>query len=199
MKALILVDIQNDFCKGGALEVKDGDEIVNPVNELMVKGHYDIIIATLDWHPSNHKSFASNNNLPVFSMSKLGDQPQVMWPDHCVQNSKGSQLHPRLNSNLINQVVQKGTNPEIDSYSGFFDNDKKSQTGLDKLLKSLNITDVDVVGLALDYCVKATAIDAKNLGYKTTVLVDMTKAVNMNVGDDQKAVQELKESGVIVK
>lgn len=199
MKALIIVDVQNDFCPEGRLAVKEGDQIVDPINQLMMKEKYDLIVATLDWHPKNHKSFASNNNAQVFSMGALNGQPQVMWPDHCVQNSVGAQLHPRLNTNQINHFITKGTNPEVDSYSGFFDNDKKSSTGLNDILLKYGVQEVDVVGLALDYCVKATAEDAKKLGYKTNVLVDLTRAVNMSAGDDQKAVADLKAQGIVVK
>ena len=198
-KALIVVDVQNDFCPNGKLAVNEGDQVVDPINKLMETGKYDLIVATLDWHPQNHKSFASNNNANVFSMGTLGNQPQVMWPDHCVQNSYGAQVHPKLNINYIQHFVKKGTNPEIDSYSGFFDNDKKSATGLHDLLSKNEIVEVDVVGLALDYCVKSTAEDAKILGYKTNVLVNLTRAVNMNKGDDQKAIEDLKKVGVVVK
>jgi len=199
MKALIVVDVQNDFCPEGRLAVKDGDQIVEPINQLIQNEKYDLIVATLDWHPQNHKSFASNNNAQVFSMGTLNGQPQVMWPDHCVQNSAGAQLHPKLNTNQIRYFITKGTNPEVDSYSGFFDNDKKTATGLNDILLKIGIKEVDVVGLALDYCVKATAEDAKKLGYKTNVLVDMTRAVNMNAGDDKKAVADLVAQGIVVK
>lgn len=198
-KALIVVDVQNDFCPNGRLAVNEGDMIVNDINEAMLKGGYDLIVATLDWHPQNHKSFASNNDAQVFSLGTLNGQPQVMWPDHCVQNSVGAQLHPRLNSNLINYFVKKGTNPEVDSYSGFFDNDQKSATELNDILLKHGIQEVDVVGLALDYCVKFTAEDAKRLGYKTSVLADMTRAVNMTKDDDKKAIKDLKEKGIEVK
>jgi nicotinamidase/pyrazinamidase len=186
MKALVIVDVQNDFCKNGSLEVKGGDEIVQPINDLIKKEKYEVIIATLDWHPQNHESFKVNH-------------PQGIWPVHCVQNTKGSELHPQLDVNKINHIIQKGTNPKIDSYSGFFDNDKTSQTGLDKLLKRLKVSEVDVVGLALDYCVKATAIDSSNLGYKTRVFAELTRAVNIKQGDDSKAIEELIKNGVVIK
>lgn len=195
-KALIIVDIQNDFCPGGSLAVNDGDAIISYVNKKMSSGQYDLVVATLDSHPFNHKSFASVNEKPVYSMGSLGGQDQVMWPDHCVDGTFGSKLHSNVNADLINHYVKKGTNPEIDSYSGFMDNDKKSKTDLDQILRDNGITDIEVCGLALDYCVKATAIDGKNLGYNVSLLTNGTKAVNMNQGDDEKAILELKEIGV---
>lgn len=199
MKALILVDIQNDFCPGGNLAVKDGDKIIPLVNQLQKQKDYDLIIATQDFHPKNHKSFASNNSgKSVGELGELNGQPQVMWPDHCVQGSIGAEFHKDLDMNKIVKIFKKGTNPEVDSYSGFFDNDHKSSTGLGEYLKSKNILMVDVVGLALDYCVKATAMDANNLGFITTVIVPATRAVNLNVDDDLKAIAELKKSGVLI-
>lgn len=177
-KALIIVDVQNDFCKNGSLEVKDGDLIVPIINNLMKTNSYDYIIATKDWHPSNHKSFASNHKKQPFEMIKLNGLDQMLWTDHCIQNSEGSKLHKELDTIQINEIVYKGENPEVDSYSGFFDNNKLNKTNLDDILKQKSITHVDICGLALDYCVKATAIDAKELGYNTTVLINATKAVD---------------------
>lgn len=182
MKALILVDIQNDFCFGGSLAVPEAEQILPLVNKIQ-KANYDLIVATKDFHPANHSSFKSNN-------------PNGIWPDHCVQGSQGAEFHPKLNTQAIDQVFVKGTNPEVDSYSGFFDNDHKSSTGLGEYLKDQGITEVDVVGLALDYCVKATAIDAHNLGFKTSVIVDATKAVNLRSDDGEKAKAELVNLGV---
>ena len=199
MKALIIVDVQKDFCENGRLSVKDGDEVVAPINDRVLNGDYDLIIATLDWHPQNHKSFASNNNMPVMSMGTLNGQPQVMWPDHCVQNTEGAQMHPRLSTTKIDYLVKKGTNTEVDSYSGFFDNDQKSKTGLEDILRRHSITEVDVVGLALDYCVKFTAEDANRLGFKTTVLSTMSRAVNLNPDDGDKAIKDMKIQGIVVE
>lgn len=186
-KALILVDIQNDFCKDGSLEVPQANEIIEKVNKHMNENKYDLIVATLDWHPENHSSFITNN-------PKTG-----IWPVHCVEDSLGALLNKDINSSKIDAFVTKGTNPEIDSYSGFFDNDQKSKTELDDLLKNNSITSVDIVGLALDYCVKATALDAQKLNYKTTVILEATKAVNLNPEDGEKAILELKQAGVIIK
>lgn len=201
MKALIIVDAQNDFCPGGKLAVNNGDKIIDFINQKIEFRKfigYQLVVATLDWHPQDHKSFASNNNKPVGSMGELNGQAQVMWPDHCIIDSHGAELHPNLNKS-IDFFVKKGTNPEVDSYSGFFDNDKKSATGLNEILLASKITEVDVVGLALDYCVKATALDAKRLGYKVNVLLQGTKAVNINPEDGDKAIFELKENGVNVE
>lgn len=195
-KALIIVDVQNDFCPGGALAVKHGDEVVAVINGL--QKNYDLVVATKDWHPLNHKSFASNNNAPVGELRTLNGRPQVMWPNHCVQGTEGAEFHPELNTLKIEKIFTKGENPEVDSYSGFFDNDKKSSTGLGEYLREKKVTEVDVVGLALDYCVKATALDAKNLGFKTRVILDATRAVNLHPEDTNKAVLELTEKGIEV-
>lgn len=204
-KALIVVDVQNDFCPGGSLAVTDGDKVIGPINSLMNSGDYDLIVATQDWHPADHKSFASNNSnsdgspVKVGSLGELHGLAQVMWPDHCVQNSKGSEFHKNIESNKFDYVVRKGKNKEVDSYSGFFDNDKKSATELQSILMKNNITEVDVVGLALDYCVKATAEDAKKLGFKTAVILSATKAVNLSPNDGDKAVIDLSANGIEIK
>jgi nicotinamidase/pyrazinamidase len=194
-KALILVDIQNDFCSGGSLAVPQGEEIIPLVNQLQKK--YDLVVATQDFHPQNHKSFASNNQgAKVGELRSLGGQVQVMWPNHCVQNTMGANFHPTLDISKVVKVFTKGENPEVDSYSGFFDNDKKSSTGLGEWLKGQGVTDVDVVGLALDYCVKATALDAQKLGFNTSVILSATRAVNLSPDDGAKAVEDLKSVGV---
>jgi nicotinamidase/pyrazinamidase len=198
-KALIVVDVQNDFCPGGALAVNNGDAIIPFINSLLNLKKYDLVVATKDFHPALHKSFAINNNKEVYSLGDLGGLPQVMWPAHCVEGTFGSELHPQLDSSKINKVFNKGTNPEIDSYSGFFDNDKKSATGLGDFLKKNNIDSVDVVGLALDYCVKATALDAKSLGFETSVLLEGTAAVNLQPEDAIIAQQELIAAGINLK
>jgi nicotinamidase/pyrazinamidase len=197
MKALILVDIQNDFCEGGALAVKDGSKIIPIINRMMP--NFTFVIATQDFHPANHKSFSSNNpGTKVGEMGSLNGKPQIMWPDHCVQGTLGCLLRGDLNQKLITRIFQKGTNPNVDSYSGFYDNDNSSSTGLGEYLKLEGVTEVLIVGLALDYCVKFTALDAQKLGFKTSVAVPATRAVNLNEGDDLKAIQELEESGVVI-
>lgn len=197
-KALIIVDVQNDFCPGGALAVNQGDEIIPFINSLIDSNQYDLIIATKDFHPATHKSFATNSQQAVYSMSELNGLPQIMWPDHCVQGTPGVEFHPELNSKKIDVVFNKGTNPEVDSYSGFFDNDKKSSTGLGEFLKEKGIQSVAVVGLALDYCVKATALDSAVLGFNTSVLLSGVKAVNLNPNDGIAAQAELRNFGINV-
>lgn len=177
MKALLIIDIQNDFLPGGSLAVAKGDKIISIVNK--IQKHFDLVIATQDWHPSNHKSFASNhNNKAVFEVIKLNGSDQVLWPDHCIQGSFGADFSTELNMHQVSAVIRKGTNLEIDSYSGFFDNNKQNATGLHGLLKEKNITEVYVCGLAADYCVYYTAKDAAELGYKTYFIEDATKPIS---------------------
>jgi len=195
MKALLVVDIQHDFLPGGSLAVKEGDKIIPIVNELMDK--FDLIVATQDWHPSGHGSFASNHK-----GKKPGEQivlnglDQILWPDHCVQNSPGAEFSKELDVSKINHVIQKGTDIIIDSYSGFFDNGKKKDTGLHQFLQEKNVEMVFIVGLATDYCVKYTALDAAELGYRTFVIADATRAVNLQEGDFEKALDEMKSEGI---
>jgi nicotinamidase/pyrazinamidase len=191
MKALLVVDVQNDFCPGGALGVEHGAAIVKGINRVAAK--FDIIVTTQDWHPRNHGSFASNHpGAKPFDMGTLSGRDQVLWPDHCVQNSQGAESHPGLQVNGRNFV--KGTTPEADSYSGFFDDDGAS-TGLDEYLKRKNVTKVYICGLATDYCVKFTGLDALRQGYETVVLEDLCKGVNMAPADSDKALNELQKAG----
>lgn len=194
MKALILVDIQKDFCSNGALAVPQGEDIIPLVNSLQSK--FDYVVATQDFHPRNHKSFASVHNLKIGTTINLNGINQYLWPDHCVQGTSGVEFHPHLDMSKVAKIFPKGTNIEVDSYSGFFDNDKKQSTGLYDWLVNKNIDTVHIVGLALDYCVKATALDAKRLGLDTTVIVSATKAVNVTAGDDLKTLIELYDAGV---
>jgi nicotinamidase/pyrazinamidase len=194
MKALIIVDVQNDFCAGGALAVKDANDIIAVINGM--SSSFNLVIATQDFHPADHKSFASNQGKKVYDVISLNGNPQTMWPDHCVQGSQGCQIHASLNSGVIHKVFQKGLNREIDSYSGFYDNDHSSSTGLGEYLKNQGVTEVVVVGLALDYCVKFTALDAQGLGFKTSVYLPATKAVNINKHDAHQALNELHSFGV---
>ena len=193
MKTLIIVDVQNDFLEGGALAVPGGNEIIEGINKL----DYDLVIATQDFHPEGHGSFASTNKADVFSLGKLNGLDQVMWPDHCVEGSHGVGFSKDLKIN-IDRVVKKGRNKNVDSYSGFLDNDGKTFTELNQYLKERNITEIDVVGLALDYCVKFTCLDGVKLGFKVNLLKDLTRAVNMNEGDDLNTIKELKEAGVTI-
>jgi nicotinamidase/pyrazinamidase len=198
MKALILVDIQNDFCPGGALAVADGDAVVPVANRLM--DTVDLVVATQDWHPANHGSFASNNaGKQVFTMGDLAGLPQVMWPDHCVQWTGGAQFHPGLDTKRIARVFPKGTDPTIDSYSGFFDNGKRKATGLGDWLKAKGVTEVLICGLATDYCVKATAIDAAALGFRTILVEDACRGVGMKATDVPDALAEMRAAGVDIR
>jgi nicotinamidase/pyrazinamidase len=197
MKALIVVDIQNDFLPGGALAVKDGDQIIPVVNELMAK--FDLVVATKDWHPADHESFASNHpGKQVGDVIELNGIPQVLWPDHCVQDTAGAEFADNLEVDLIQKIFYKGTDPAIDSYSGFFDNSKEKDTGLASFLKSNGILQVFIIGLATDYCVKYTALDAKGIGFITTVILDAVKAVNLNPEDEDLAIASMKKSGVLI-
>lgn len=197
-KALIVVDIQNDFLPGGKLAVPEGDKIIPVVNKLIK--NFDIVVATQDWHPANHVSFAENHqNKRPGDKIILGGIEQILWPAHCVQNTHGAEFAKDLEKNKITAVIQKGTDPMIDSYSGFFDNARKKETGLDNLLKSLGVNEIYIVGLATDYCVKFTALDAVSLGYKTHVIIDACKGVNLNPGDIENSLNEMKKAGVIVE
>lgn len=195
MKALIIVDIQNDFLPGGALAVRDGGRIIPVVNALLSK--FEMVIATQDWHPANHGSFASNHvNKKPGEIITLHGLKQVLWPDHCIQDSQGAQFSEKLNSDVIQMVFQKGTDPNVDSYSGFYDNGKKKDTGLKIFLKSHGVKEVFIVGLATDYCVKFTAIDALGAGFATSVISDATRAVNLEPDDGEKALSEMREKGI---
>lgn len=194
MKTLILVDIQNDFCPGGALAVSTGNAVVPIANQLMPK--FDLVVATQDWHPAGHKSFASQNNISVGDVFDLNGIQQIAWPDHCIQNTHGAEFVAELNANHINKIFPKGTDTEIDSYSGFFDNDHRNATGLGAFLKEKNGTEVFIMGLATDYCVKFTALDAIKLGFKTKLIIDGCRGVELSPGDIETAITEMKNAGV---
>ncbi len=195
MKALLLVDIQNDFLPGGALEVPSGDAVVPLVNELLPL--FSQVVATQDWHPAQHLSFASNHaGAKIGDVIDLNGLAQVLWPDHCVQHSKGAAFSHDLNVDAIRMVFQKGTDINIDSYSGFFDNGHTKDTGLGDYLHSQGVTEVYIVGLATDYCVKFTALDAVKLGFDTTVITDATRAVNLHPQDGEIALKDMQQAGV---
>ena len=192
--ALLVIDVQNDFCPAGALEVAGGNEIVPYINEEMVK--YDCVVLTQDWHPKGHSSFAtSHEGKNPLELIKMPYGDQVLWPDHCVQGSKGAEFHPELNIQQANAIIRKGSNPFIDSYSAFFENDRKTPTGLDGYLKSLEIEKINLVGLATDFCVNYSAQDAANLGYKVSVLEKMCRAIDLN-GSLAAAKSEMQNCGV---
>jgi len=195
--ALLLIDIQNDFCPGGALAVADGGAVVPVANRLM--SYFKTIIATQDWHPKNHASFASQHEgkVPGDFIEQHG-KPQILWPDHCVQQTKGAALHPDLNNKPITQIFQKGTNREIDSYSAFYDNNHLRDTGLTAWLRSHHITDLYVMGLATDFCVMYSCIDAINDGFSVMLIEDGCRGINILPGDAFAAIETLKNYGVKV-
>ena len=198
MHALILVDIQNDFLPGGSLEVKASDEIIPYINGIM--DDFDIVVATQDWHPMDHGSFASNHpGKNIGEVIKLEGLDQILWPDHCIQHSEGAEFSRDLDMHRVQMIFHKGTDPKIDSYSGLYDNGHLKSTGLGEYLKAEGVTEVTCVGLAADYCLKFTALDAvKKFGFKTHVPVKGTKAVNINPDDFAKSLEEMKKAGVIV-
>ena len=194
MDALLLVDIQNDFLPGGALAVKEGDQIIPTVNEL--QPYFELIVATQDFHPADHGSFAANHaGKKTGEHIQLDGLDQVLWPAHCVQGSKGAEFADALHMDRVATVVKKGLDKKIDSYSGFYDNGHKRSTGLSRYLKDKGVKRVFVTGLAADYCVKFTALDALKEGFETVVIKDATRAVNLQEGDFEKAMNELRERG----
>lgn len=194
MKALIIVDVQNDFCPGGSLPVPEGEKVVPVINKL--RSRFDFVIATKDWHPKNHASFASNNpGKKPGDVIDLHGKPHILWPDHCVQETRGSDFKNGLDIRSNDIVIFKGTDPQIDSYSGFFDNEKKSKTELGAILKKNKIDAIFITGLATDYCVKATALDGLSLGYKVFVIEDAVRGVNLKSDDSKNAIEEMKQKG----
>ncbi len=195
-KALILTDIQNDFIPGGALAVPNGNEVVPVANRLMPQ--YDLVVATQDWHPENHVSFASrHNDKEVGDVIEWQGREQVLWPDHCVRETHGADLVDKLSKAHIQKVFKKGTDPDVDSYSGFFD-DNGNPTGLGDFLKKQNVDEIHVMGLATDYCVKFTVLDSLKLGFTTFLMPKGCRAVELNEGDGDKAIEEMKKSGAKV-
>ena len=176
--ALIIIDMQNDFCPGGALAVKGGQNIIEPINS--AQEEFDTIILTQDWHPKEHSSFASNHKAEVYSNMEMDYGSQILWPNHCIQGSEGANFHRNLNTNKCDLILRKGCNPKIDSYSAFFENDKNTTTGLDGYLIRKEIKQLFLCGLAFDYCVFYSALDGINLGFDVFVFQDLTKSINLN-------------------
>lgn len=196
-KALLLVDLQNDFCPGGNLAVNEGDKVIPIANEL--QNFFDLIIATKDWHPKDHMSLAINHpNHQVGDVICVDGLNQVLWPVHCLQNSKGAEFHVDLNTEKIKKVFHKGIDKKIDSYSAFFDNAHKRSTGLSDYLYEQNINEIYIMGLATDYCVKYTALDAIHLGLITNVIIDGCRGVELQAGDTEKAITEMVKAGVVI-
>ncbi len=198
MKALILVDIQNDFLPGGALAVAGGDEIVSSANRLM-EG-FGIVVATQDWHPPDHGSFAANHpGKEVYESIDLHGLPQTLWPVHCVRDTHGAEFAPGLDVRRITRVFQKGTRLEVDSYSGFHDNGHRHSTGMADWLREQGVTQLTVCGLATDYCVKFTALDAVSEGFQVILALAACRGVNLMAGDVDKAVGEMRGAGVDIQ
>ena len=194
MKALLIVDVQNDFLPGGALQVPEGDEIIPVINN--IQKYFRLIVGTRDWHPVNHGSFASNHDgKKPGDVIRLNGLSQILWPDHCVQGSPGAEMSPLLNQALINNVIFKGSDPDIDSYSAFYDNGHLKETGLHAYLKRNGISTLYVSGLAADYCVYYTVKDAILLGYETYLVTDATRGVNLHADDTKKAFDDLQRLG----
>ena len=197
MNALILVDIQNDFVPGGALAVPEGDRVAAVGNRLMP--HFDLVVATQDCHPGDHQSFASQHpGKQVGDVVELDGLRQILWPDHCVGQTHGADFVEGLNVDAIDHVVRKGSDRAIDSYSGFFDNARRRSTGLDDFLKGQGVDRVFIMGLATDYCVKFTALDAAELGFETHLIEDGCRGVDLNPGDVERAIEEMRDAGVRV-
>ncbi len=197
MKALLLIDLQNDFLPGGALAVPEGDAVFPAVNR--IQAGFPVVVATQDWHPSDHGSFAANHpGNALYSQVDLNGLPQTLWPVHCVQNTSGAELSCDLDQERITRVFRKGTDPDIDSYSGFFDNGHRKSTGLGEWLKEKGVTGVFICGLATDYCVKFTALDSVRLGFQTWLVEDACRGVNLNPGDVERAIAEMQSAGVRV-
>ena len=193
ISALIIIDMQNDFCPGGALAVKGGENIVEPINK--AQEEFDTIILTQDWHPKEHSSFAANHNAEVYSNMEMDYGSQILWPNHCVQGSEGANFHRNLNTNKGDLILRKGCNPKIDSYSAFFENDKNTTTGLEGYLIKKEIKQLYLCGLAFDYCVFYSALDGINLGFDVFVFQDLTKAIDLN-NSKEIAKKTMTEKGV---
>jgi nicotinamidase/pyrazinamidase len=194
MDALLIVDVQNDFLPGGNLAVPGGDQIIPVIHNLQKK--FPLVVASRDWHPANHGSFASNHKgKAVGDVIHLNDLEQILWPDHCIQGSPGAELSPLLNQNFIQRIVFKGTDPEVDSYSAFFDNGHKVQTDLHQYLQKKGVKRLFITGLAADVCVYFTVKDALDLGYETFLVTDATKGVNIKENDTSKALNDMEKKG----
>ncbi|NOY10322.1 MAG: bifunctional nicotinamidase/pyrazinamidase [Spirochaetes bacterium] len=194
---LLVIDVQNDFCPGGKLSVPEGNLVVPVINRIMHR--FAKVVATQDWHPGDHLSFASGHpGKEVMETITVNGIEQVLWPDHCVQGTAGADFYPGLDLNGVSLILRKGTNRETDSYSAFFENDRETATGLDGYLKGLHMDTVYLTGLAMDYCVYYTALDAVKLGYKTRVVLEGVRGVDFPEGNVRKALNDMKQKGVVI-
>ncbi len=199
MKALLLIDIQNGFCPGGNLPVPEGDQVVPVANKLIDSGQYDLIIASQDWHPAGHGSFASAHpGKKPFEIGMLSGKPQMMWPDHCVQNTEDAAFHPDLHMAAVDFIQQKGQNPAVDSYSAFRDNDQAALTGLAAYLRNKGITELDLCGLATDYCVKFSALDAVEMLPNVTVRFIEDASRGIDPAGVKSAIDDMRARGVTI-
>ncbi|MDB2324400.1 bifunctional nicotinamidase/pyrazinamidase [Alphaproteobacteria bacterium] len=194
MDCLVVIDPQNDFCPGGALAVAGGDDIMQPINTMMAE--YDLVVITQDWHPAGHSSFASSHpGMEPFSLTQMPYGPQVLWPDHCLQTSRGAQFHASLNSDRADAIIRKGTNLDVDSYSAFFENDKVTSTGLAGFLRDRGCLHLTMVGLATDYCVAWSAIDGVMQGFDVEIVQSACRAIDLD-GSINTALTDMKNAGV---
>lgn len=193
--ALLVIDVQNDFCPGGALAVDDGDTIVAGINAQMA--NFSTVILTQDWHPAGHSSFASTHSAAPMSMMDMPYGPQVLWPDHCIQGSTGAAFRADLHTDHADLIIRKGYNPAIDSYSAFFENDKTTPTGLEGYLRTRGINTLTLVGLATDFCVNYSAVDAAKLGFDVTVKMDLCRAIDFD-GSLEVAKAAMAKAGVVL-
>ena len=195
MKTLVIVDLQNDFLNGGSLEIPNANEIIKPINDIL--DNYDLIVATKDWHPKNHLSFSSNHRgKRNGDIIRINGIKQVLWPNHCIQDSEGSNFPVELDSNKIDKVIYKGMDSGIDSYSGFFDNAKNKSTGLSEFLKEKKVEKIDYVGLATEYCLKFTALDSVSEGFYTRVITKCIRGIDSN--DCRFAFEEMRSQGIVL-
>lgn len=196
MNALLLVDLQNDFMPEGALAVAGGDQVVPIANRIAASKRFDLVLATQDWHPPNHGSFAANHpGRKPGDIIDLDGIPQILWPVHCVQGTRGAEFVPGFRTDQVERVFQKGTDPRIDSYSAFFDNAHRKSTGLGEFLRARGVVDVFILGLATDYCVNYSVLDARHLGFSVIVFIDGCRAVNVHAGDDERSLAAMREAG----
>jgi nicotinamidase/pyrazinamidase len=194
--ALLIVDVQNDFCPGGALEVEHGDEIIPVINTM--SNHFPLVVATKDWHPRGHVSFASSYpGKEAGEVIEAGGLQQVLWPEHCIAESNGAAFHPELDTRPVDMIQHKGLKKDLDSYSAFFENDKSTPTGLEGYLKGLNISTLVVSGLATDVCVYFTALDGVRTGFMVYLLEDAVRGVDIPAGNLQSALDDMKDKGVV--
>jgi nicotinamidase-related amidase len=196
-RVLLIIDVQNDFCPGGSLAVDGGDEVVAVINRILPR--FSRVVATQDWHPADHVSFASSHpGRKPLDVVDAGGIEQVLWPDHCIQGTRGAELHPRLEVGRIELVMRKGLRRALDSYSAFFENDHRTDTGLRFYLKGMRTREVVICGLATDYCVRASALDARRIGLAVTLVEDACRGVDYPKGSVEKALEEMRKAGVRV-